>query len=118
MKQVGRFSIVPGIFNINEPVIFGVPIVMNPLLFIPAVLAPVLCTITAYLAFSLDWINRISIFAPWTLPAPIGAYMATGGDWHAIILVFINILLSGLIYYPFFKVYEKKMLAEEANSSG
>ncbi|MGA8943978.1 MAG: PTS transporter subunit EIIC [Thermoactinomyces sp.] len=117
LKQVGRFSIVPGIFNINEPVIFGVPIVMNPLLFIPAIMAPVLCTVTTYLAFSLDLINRISIFAPWTLPAPIGAYMATGGDWRAIVLVFVNILLAGLVYYPFFKAYEKKMLAEEANSS-
>ncbi len=118
LKQVGRFSIIPGIFNINEPVIFGVPIVMNPLLFIPAIMAPVLCTITTYLTFSLDWINRISIFAPWTLPAPFGAFMATGGDWRAIVLVFVNIFLSGLIYYPFFKAYEKKMLAEESSSSG
>jgi cellobiose PTS system EIIC component len=112
-RQVGRFSIVPSLFNINEPVIFGVPIVMNPLLVIPAILAPVACTVTTYLAFSLDWIQRISILAPWTLPAPFGAYVATGGDWRAILLVFVNILLSGLIYYPFFKAYEKKMRAEE-----
>lgn len=117
LRRVGRFSIVPSIFNINEPVIFGAPIVMNPLLVIPAILAPVACTITTYLSFSLDWIQRISILAPWTLPAPIGAYMATGGDWRAIILVFVNILLSGLIYYPFFKAYEKKMLAEENSTT-
>lgn len=113
LRQVGRFSIVPSLFNINEPVIFGVPIVMNPLLVIPAILAPVACTVTTYLAFSLDWIQRISILAPWTLPAPFGAYVATGGDWRAILLVFVNILLSGFIYYPFFKAYEKKMRAEE-----
>ncbi|QKG85473.1 PTS sugar transporter subunit IIC [Kroppenstedtia pulmonis] len=114
LKQVGRFSIVPGIFNINEPIIFGAPLVMNPLLFIPFILAPIVCTITTYLAFTFELVNRIAILAPWTLPAPIGAYMATGGDWRAIILALLNIVLSGIVYYPFFKMYEKKMLKEEA----
>ncbi|MGA9175504.1 MAG: PTS transporter subunit EIIC, partial [Thermoactinomyces sp.] len=113
LKQVGRFSIVPGIFNINEPVVFGVPMVMNPLMFIPFILAPIVCTTTTYIAFSLDLIHRVATLPPWTLPAPIGAYLATGGDWRAIILSLFNICLAGLIYYPFFKMYEKQMLKEE-----
>ncbi|OYD06798.1 PTS sugar transporter subunit IIC [Paludifilum halophilum] len=113
LKQVGRFSIVPGIFNINEPVIFGAPMVMNPILFIPFMLAPILCTITTYLAYTFDLVNRIAVMVPWTLPGPVGAYMATGGDWRAIVLVLINIVLSGLVYWPFYKMYEKKMLKEE-----
>ncbi|MBH8609311.1 PTS sugar transporter subunit IIC [Thermoactinomyces sp. CICC 10521] len=113
LKKVGRFSIVPGIFNINEPIVFGVPMVMNPLMFIPFVLVPIFCTTTTYIAFSLDLINRVATIPPWTLPAPIGAYLATGGDWRAIVLCLVNICLSVLIYYPFFKVFEKRMLKEE-----
>ncbi|SFJ84333.1 PTS sugar transporter subunit IIC [Thermoflavimicrobium dichotomicum] len=114
LKQVGRLSIIPGIFNINEPVSFGVPMVMNPIMFIPFILTPIACTITTYIAYSLDLVNRIALLPPWTLPAPIGAFLATGGDWRAIVLLLINIVLAGLIYYPFFKAYEKKMVEEES----
>ncbi|RAL26448.1 PTS sugar transporter subunit IIC [Thermoflavimicrobium daqui] len=117
LKQVGRVSLVPGIFNINEPVIFGAPLVMNPLMFIPFILSPVVCVITTYIAFSLDLVNRIAVMPPWVLPAPIGAFLATGGDWRAVVLLFINIILAGIIYYPFFKMYEKKMVAEESKGN-
>lgn len=113
LKKVGRFSIVPGIFNINEPLIFGAPIVMNPILAIPFILSPIINTIVAYGATTFGLVSKVYILAPWTLPAPIGAYVATGGDWRAIILVIFNITLATFIYYPFFKAYEKKMLAEE-----
>ena len=113
LKSVGRFSIIPGIFNINEPLIFGAPIVMNPILAIPFILAPVVSGIVAFAATSLGLVARVSIIAPWTLPAPLGAFMATGGDWRAIVLVLINMGVCLVIYYPFFKVYEKKMIAEE-----
>ncbi|MFC7442494.1 PTS sugar transporter subunit IIC [Laceyella putida] len=118
LKQVGRFSIVPGIFNINEPVVFGVPMVMNPLMFIPFILAPVACTVVTYIAFATGFIGKISILAPWTLPGPIGAYLATGGSWNAVFLNIFNILLAGVIYWPFFKAYEKRMLAEEQTLNG
>jgi PTS system cellobiose-specific IIC component len=62
-------------------------------------------------------VGRPFILPPWTLPAPIGAYLATGGDWKAIILVLINIAITMLIYYPFFKSYEKKLLLEEAGKN-
>jgi PTS system cellobiose-specific IIC component len=113
LKQVGRVSLIPGIFNINEPVVFGVPMILNPLMFIPFILSPITCTITTYLAYSFDWINHIAVYPPWTLPAPIGAFLATGGDWRAVILLFVNVILAGLIYYPFFKAYERKMMFAE-----
>lgn len=112
LRKVGRFSIIPGIFNINEPLIFGIPIVMNPILAIPFILVPIINAILSFAVTSIGLVSRVSIIAPWTLPAPIGAYMATNGDWKAIILVLINIAISLAIYYPFFKVYEKKMIAE------
>ncbi|WDC84750.1 PTS sugar transporter subunit IIC [Caloramator sp. mosi_1] len=113
LKKVGRFSIIPGIFNINEPMMFGVPLVMNPILAIPFIVAPLVIGIISYIAVALGIVGRFAINAPWTLPAPIGAYFATNGSISAVILVIINILISMIIYYPFFKVYEKKMIEEE-----
>lgn len=116
LKRVGRFSIIPGIFNINEPLIFGVPIVMNPILAIPFILGPVVSGIIAYTATAAGLVSKVTVMAPWTLPAPIGAFVATGGDWRAAVLVIINIAIVAVIYYPFFKVYEKKMILEEKQS--
>ncbi|MCX7883645.1 MAG: PTS sugar transporter subunit IIC [Caloramator sp.] len=113
LKKVGRFSIIPSIFNINEPMMFGVPLVMNPILAIPFILAPLVIGIISYIATSIGLVGRFAINAPWTLPAPIGAYFATNGSISGVILVLINIVISIVIYYPFFKVYEKRMLEEE-----
>lgn len=115
LKQVGKFTIVPSIFNINEPMIFGAPIVMNPILAIPFIAAPLVMTTVSYFAVSLGLVSGFTVLAPWTLPAPIGAWMATGGSLGAVLLVFINVAIALLIYYPFFKMYEKKMVAEEAD---
>ncbi|SFH54783.1 PTS sugar transporter subunit IIC [Pisciglobus halotolerans] len=113
LKQVGRFSIVPALFNINEPLIFGTPIVMNPILAIPFVLAPTVTTTISYFAVKFGIVNGFSVNAPWTLPAPVGAFLSASNDWKAAALVIINIILAGIIYYPFVKVYDKKMLEEE-----
>ncbi|MDZ5000951.1 PTS sugar transporter subunit IIC, partial [Clostridium perfringens] len=113
LKQVGKFSIIPGIFNINEPIMFGAPIVLNPILAIPFVVGPVInCTIT-YIAMSLNLVSKVSVMAPWVLPSPIKAAMATN-DWRAAVLVIINFTISLVIFYPFFKMYEKNLLKEEA----
>ncbi|MDU0398165.1 PTS transporter subunit EIIC [Lactococcus lactis] len=113
-KKMGRFTLVPGIFNINEPLIFGVPIVMNPFFAIPFVLAPVVMGIITYLAMGVfHLVNYPIAIAPWTLPAPIGAMMATGLDWRAAVLAIINIIVAGIIYYPFFKAFDKNMIAKE-----
>ncbi|PRT10167.1 PTS lactose transporter subunit IIC [Bacillus thuringiensis] len=117
-KALSRTCIVPGIFNINEPVIFGLPIVLNPILIIPFVITPLVTATIAYAATAMGFVTPTHIMPPWTLPAPIGAYLATGGDWRAIVLVFINIAISFLIYLPFFKMYDKNMLEIEKNGNG
>ena len=117
-KALSRSCIVPGIFNINEPVIFGLPIVLNPILIIPFVITPLVTATIAYAATAMGFVTPAHIMPPWTLPAPIGAYLATGGDWRAIVLVFINIAISFLIYLPFFKMYDKNMLEIEKNGDG
>jgi cellobiose PTS system EIIC component len=112
-KTLGRTCVLPSIFNINEPLIFGAPIVLNPILIIPFIGAPILNAIVSYIVTSLGLVDRVIMTAPWTLPGPIGAFIATGGDWRAIILNLALILLSIIVYYPFFKVYDKKQLESE-----
>ena len=108
-----RLSVVPSIFNINEPVIFGTPIVMNPVFFIPFLLAPMVNAVLAWAAMKLDLIGRVISVVPWTAPAPVGAAWALGWDYRAAILVVLLALVSAVIYFPFFKVYEKQLLAQE-----
>lgn len=112
-KQLGRAALVPGIFNINEPIIFGAPIVLNPTLIIPFIITPLVTATLAWIATSVGLVSRVVVTAPWTLPGPIGAFVATGGDWKASVLNIICIVISIVIYYPFVKIYDKKLLGEE-----
>ncbi len=116
LKQVGKFSFVPGLFNINEPIIFGAPIILNPLLAIPFIIGPTITATTTYIAMKLNLVNKVSVMAPWTLPSPIKAVIATN-DWRAAVLTMINFFILLAVYYPFFKSYEKKLLEEEAQKA-
>ena len=108
---------VPSLFNINEPVIFGTPIVMNPVFFIPFLLAPMVNAVLAWAAMKLDLIGRVISVVPWTAPAPIGGAWALGWDFRAAILVVVLACVSAIIYFPFFTVYEKQLLAQEAEEA-
>ena len=112
-KNLGKTAFLPACFNINEPIIFGAPIVLNPTLMIPFIISPFVCAIVAYICTAARLVSRVSVNAPWTLPGPIGAYLATGGDWRAIVLNVVLIVISVLIYYPFFKMWDAELLAEE-----
>ncbi|MGF1695243.1 PTS transporter subunit EIIC [Vibrio lamellibrachiae] len=112
LKTIGKMSIIPGTFNINEPVIFGTPIVMNPIYFIPWLLAPTLNTTIVWFAFKAGFVAKIIAIPPWTMPAPIGAIIATNSGTAALVVV-SSILVSALVFYPFLKVHERQLLAEE-----
>lgn len=113
-KALGKTAFIPAIFNINEPMIFGAPIVLNPILMIPFILAPMISASVAWFATSVGLVHRVVALPPWTLPGPIGAYLATGGDWRGAVLSIVLILLSIVIYMPFFKIYDNKLKAEES----
>ncbi len=113
LRTMGKLSLVPSCFNINEPVIFGTPIVMNPVFFIPFLLAPMVNAVIAYTAVKTDLLPHMISLVPWTSPAPIGAAWAMGWDFKVSILVVMLMALSMVIYYPFFKVYEKQLLTQE-----
>jgi PTS system cellobiose-specific IIC component len=117
LKSLGRLSIGPGIFNINEPVTFGMPIVMNPLLIIPFILAPLALVLVSYLAMSTGLVAKPSGLAvPWTTPLIASGFLATGGKVSGMILQIINFFISMAIYYPFFSMWDKQKFAEEKSA--
>ena len=113
MKVLGKSSLAPCLFNINEPIVFGTPIVLNPYLMIPYIAGPMVCVIISYIATKIGFISQTVAVVPWTFPAPLYAYFATGGDWKAIILVLINLSILTAMYFPFLIAYDKKLLLEE-----
>lgn len=111
-KSIGRASLIPSIFNINEPIIFGLPVFLNPILGIPFIFVPVINTAIAFTATKLGLVGHSFLLPPWTTPSPICAFLSTM-DWRAPLLVVILIALDVVLYLPFFKVYEKQMLQGE-----
>ncbi|BCK21231.1 TPA: PTS sugar transporter subunit IIC [Vibrio cholerae] len=113
LKSIGRMSAVPGFFQINEPVIFGSPVVMNPILFLPFVFAPVINATIAYFAIQLGFVGMGVATTPWTTPAIIGASWGSGWTFTPVLLVVGLLILDLLIYLPFFKMFEKQVLEQE-----
>jgi len=113
MKAIGRVGFVPAIFSISDPVYYGLPMLLNPTFFIPLILAPVLNAVVAYAVVDAGLVGKMFLIAPWTTPAPIGAFLTTGGDYRAIILSVSIIAMNILVYYPFFKMYEKQLVEKE-----
>lgn len=109
-KQVARLSISPGLFNINEPVIFGLPIVFNLPLMIPFVLLPAIGIYFAWLCTTLGWMSRCVVMIPWTTPPMLSAWLATAGDWRAVVVQLIIIVFGVFFYLPFLKIAERVAL--------
>lgn len=116
-KQLGKLAIGPAIFNINEPIIFGMPIVMNPMLIIPFIITPILTVIATYIGMSTGLVAKTAgIAVPWTMPPIISGYLATGGKISGAVMQLVNIAIAFCVYYPFFKMWDKKNFAEEGGS--
>lgn len=113
LKTVGRIGFVPALFNVNEPLLFGAPVVMNPRLAVPFVVSPVLLATTAWLSMHAGLVRPPSKGVLWTLPAPIGAWLDTG-DWRAVILQMTNLGLAVLVWWPFVRAYDRSLVASEA----
>lgn len=112
LKTVGKLGIVPALFNINEPILFGLPIVLNPLMLFPFVVGQTLNAIITYICMSTNIVSRCFVEPGWNMFAPIGAFIATL-DWKAVVLVILLIVMDAVIYYPFVKVMDKKLYKEE-----
>ncbi|HHA7766248.1 TPA: lactose-specific PTS transporter subunit EIIC [Streptococcus pneumoniae] len=118
-RIVGRASVVPTFFGVNEPILFGAPIVLNPIFFIPFVTAPIINVWIMKFFVDVLQMNSFSIILPWTTPAPIGIVMGTALAPLSFVLAITLIIIDTLIYYPFVKVYDHQILEEErkGNSS-
>lgn len=112
MKSLGKIELVPALFNINEPFLFGLPLVMNPFLAIPFFLTPVIVALTTYLVIYFGIVPPLNgVAAPWTTPPIISGFLIGGWKmaiWQAIVLV-----MSTAIYFPFAKKYDNYLLAQE-----
>ncbi|WP_295297060.1 PTS cellobiose transporter subunit IIC [uncultured Brachyspira sp.] len=116
IKSIGKLSIVPAVFNINEPIMFGAPVVMNPLLMIPFIFIPIINITIAYILTKLNIVGHVVTLVPWTTPAPLGALLATNLNFGAMILSFVFIFTSFLMYKPFLKAYEISLEKEEGSN--
>ncbi len=108
-RSLSKMAFVPGLFNINEPVIFGYSIVYNISLIIPFILTPALGIIIGYAATALNFMNECVVYIPWTTPPLLSGYLATAGDWRAIIVQALILVLGVLLYIPFVKINDAVM---------
>jgi PTS system cellobiose-specific IIC component len=114
LRRVGWLGIWPGIFNINEPITFGAPVVFNPVLAIPFILITFLNTSVAWAAHTLNLVDPTYLAAPWTMPSPLLMFMMTGFDFRAALLAVVTeFVLPGIIWWPAFKAWERQVLEKE-----
>ena len=112
LKSLMKMAFVPGLFNINEPIIFGLPIVFNPYLLVPFVLVPLIAMFVTYFAISTGFMAPFSaVQVPWTTPPVIAGFLLNG--WQGAVVQIVNLAIATVIYFPFLKAQDKAFLKEE-----
>lgn len=116
LKAIGKASSIPVLFNVNEPFLFGAPIVLNPVFFVPFIFAPI-ANVWLFKIF-VDVFNMDGFIytLPWTTPGPLGIILGCGIKLLPVIFLVIVLVMDFVIYYPFFKVYDNQKLEEEKNN--
>ncbi|HEW7721664.1 TPA: PTS transporter subunit EIIC [Streptococcus pneumoniae] len=112
-RAIGRASVVPTFFGVNEPILFGAPLVLNPIFFIPFIFAPIANVWIFKLFIETLGMNSFTANLPWTTPAPLGLVLGTNFQVLSFILAALLIVVDVVIYYPFLKVYDEQILEEE-----
>lgn len=116
IKQLGKLSIVPGIFGINEPIIFGLPVVLNPIIAVPFILVPMMNLLLSYWATIVGIIPRTTgVNLPWTTPIGFSGWLSTG-SFRAAVWQFFLLFLGCCVYLPFIKALDKQYLLEETRA--
>ena len=110
-RKISRLSLPTQVFQINEPIFFGLPIVLNPVFMIPYVLNALLLTMGTYVLMQWEIIGKPFVNVPWTTPPIIGHYLVSGGDWKAAVWGAASIALAMLVYFPFARAAERQRLA-------
>lgn len=116
LSSIGKVGLIPSLFGINEPLIFGTPILLNPFMFIPFVFGPLIATTITYFSMTSGLVGMPIANPPGFLPPGVGAFLMTL-DWKAVVLVVVLLVLMTLIYYPFFKMMEADELKKESQNN-
>ena len=115
-KEIAKLGLPPGIFMINEPILFGIPIVLNPIYFIPFIVVQPVLTLVAFYATKIGFAGPIVNTVPWTTPPILNAFLATNGSWGAVAVSIINLVIAFVIYMPFVMIanrYEEQRIKYE-----
>ena len=116
-KALGKVAAFPAIFNVNEPVVFGFPIVMNPVMFLPFILVPVLAAVIVYGSIAIGFMQPFSgVTLPWSTPAIISGFLVAG--WQGTLIQVVILAMSTLIYFPFFKFQDNLAYSNELKAEG
>ncbi|PLN95257.1 PTS cellobiose transporter subunit IIC, partial [Klebsiella pneumoniae] len=99
------------------PILFGAPIIMNPMMFIPFVCVPMVNAVLAYGATRLGWLSQVVSLTPWTTPAPIGASWAANWTLSPVVMCLICMVMSAVIYLPFLRAYERSLMKTEVEKA-
>ncbi|SDK19975.1 PTS cellobiose transporter subunit IIC [Sediminibacillus albus] len=117
LKELGKLGAPAGIFNVNEPIIFGLPIIMNPLVIIPWLIAPVVVTFITYFTMAGGLVPYPNgVIVPWTTPAVLSGFLATGNAWQGGVLQLVNIAVVFVIWWPFLKIMDKQYYENEQSA--
>jgi PTS system cellobiose-specific IIC component len=108
LKQIGRIGIVPGLFNINEPVTFGLPVVLNPFLMIPYIVAPFVVMTVQFIGTSIGLFPYCNIMVPWTTPFIISGFFMTGGNIMGVVAQLVSFAVAFIIWLPFIKIWDDR----------
>jgi PTS system cellobiose-specific IIC component len=112
LRTIGKLAIIPAIFGINEPLIFGIPILLNPLLFIPYIINPIWNVVSSYTAIAIGIVPRLTgVEIAWSTPQFISGFLAVGPA--GTLLQMFNVSVNALIWFPFFKIVDRQALASE-----
>jgi PTS system cellobiose-specific IIC component len=110
LRNIGRVTLLPALLNTNEPLLFGIPVVFNPYLAVPFMIVPLILATTTYVAVASGMVARAAYYLPAVIPTVISAYAATL-DPRAVLLVLVNIVIAGIVYFPFVRAYERHVEA-------
>ena len=116
IRELGKLPLVPGLFGINEPIVFGLPIVLNPMILIPFMLVPTINIVISYICMSIGLVPLCSgVAIPWTMPVVLSGFLSTG--WQGAVLQLVLLVLGIFVYMPFIKMMDKQYLADEAKAT-
>ncbi len=116
IKELGKLAFIPGLFGINEPIVFGLPILLNPMILIPFMLVPTINIVISYFCMSIGLVPLCSgVAIPWTMPVILSGFLATG--WQGALLQLILLVLGVFIYMPFIKMMDKQYMEDETRKT-